>query len=47
MQEMKIVLSHLLRNYRFEATQTVKQTDYDIVFITRPRNGVHLMVTQR
>jgi cytochrome P450 family 4 len=47
MQEMKIVLSHLLRNFRFEATQTMKQTDYDIVFITRPRNGVHLKVAQR
>jgi cytochrome P450 family 4 len=46
-QEMKIVLSHLFRNFRFESTQTVEQTDYDLIFITRPRNGVLLRVDKR
>ena len=48
MMEMKIVLGHLLRNFTFEAMNAnAIETNYAVIFITRPLNGMKMKVYAR
>jgi hypothetical protein len=47
MQELKIVIATLCRQFNFEALQTIEQTKHVITGILTPLNGLHVKVTKR
>ena len=47
MLELKIMCAHVLRSFHLHTDQTLKDTDHDLIFITRPRNGIWMTMQKR
>ena len=47
MQELKIVIATLCRQFNFESLQTIEQTKHVITGLLTPLNGLHVKVSMR